>query len=83
VINPGQLALIRAHRQRGWEMRQTSYDEPRSVAKEVTWAKALFQKQGWQTIDVTDQAVEETAARVIAARGAINGEPEPAGEMPI
>ena len=44
---------------------------------------ALFQKQGWQTIDVTDQAVEETAARVIAARGAINGITEPAGEMPI
>ena len=83
VISPTQLALIRAHRQRTWEMRQTSYDEPRSVAKEVNWCKSLFQKQGWKTIDVTDQAVEETAARVIEARGPVATSDEPAGEMPI
>jgi hypothetical protein len=83
VISPSQLALIRAHRQRTWEMRQTTYDEPRSVAKEIAWAKALFQKQGWKVIDVTDQAVEETAARVIEARGPVVGAEEVAGEMPI
>jgi regulator of PEP synthase PpsR (kinase-PPPase family) len=83
VINPSQLALIRAHRQRTWEMRQTTYDEPRSVAKEIAWARALFQKQGWRVIDVTDQAVEETAARVIEARGPVHTAEEAAGEMPI
>jgi regulator of PEP synthase PpsR (kinase-PPPase family) len=83
VISPSQLALIRAHRQKTWEMRQTSYDEPRSVAKEVAWAKALFAKQGWKVIDVTDQAVEETAARVIEARGPMSGTAEAAGEMPL
>lgn len=83
VISPSQLVLIRAHRQKTWEMRQTSYDEPRAVAKELAWAKSLFAKQGWKVIDVTDQAVEETAARVIEARGPIEGKIEPAGEMPI
>jgi hypothetical protein len=83
IINPSQLALIRAHRQRTWEMRQTTYDEPRSVAKEIAWAKSLFQKQGWKVIDVTDQAVEETAARVLEARGPVRSVEEAAGEMPI
>ena len=83
IISPSQLALIRAHRQRTWEMRQTTYDEPRSVAKEIAWAKALFQKQGWKVIDVTDQAVEETAARIIEARGPVTSTEEAAGDMPI
>lgn len=83
IISPSQLALIRAHRQKTWEMRQTTYDEPRSVAKEINWAKALFAKQGWKVIDVTDQAVEETAARVIEARGPIGESTEAAGEMPL
>ncbi len=69
VISPTQLALIRARRQNAWNMTQTSYDEPGNVSKEVAWSRSLFQKQGWPILDVTDQAVEETAARVIDLLG--------------
>jgi len=35
----------------------------------VAWSRALFQRQGWSVLDITDQAVEETAARVIELVG--------------
>ncbi|CAN5502847.1 pyruvate, water dikinase regulatory protein [soil metagenome] len=69
VISPAQLALIRARRQAAWNMTQTSYGQPDNVAKEVAWSRALFVRQGWPILDVTDQAVEETAGRVIELLG--------------
>jgi len=69
VISPAQLAVIRARRQAAWNMNQTSYNEPANVAKEVAWSRSLFVRQGWPILDVTDQAVEETAARVVSLLG--------------
>ena len=60
---------IRARRQVAWKMNQTTYDHPDNVKKEVAWSRALFQRQGWSVLDITDQAVEETAARVIELVG--------------
>jgi len=73
IISPTQLSLIRARRQQAWKMSQTSYDHPDNVIKEIAWSRALFQRQGWPILDVTDQAVEETAARVIQILGLTAG----------
>jgi regulator of PEP synthase PpsR (kinase-PPPase family) len=69
VIDPAQLAMIRARRQVAWGMTPTTYGDPANVASEVAWSRGLFQRQGWPILDVTDQAVEETAARVVEMLG--------------
>jgi regulator of PEP synthase PpsR (kinase-PPPase family) len=69
VIEPRTLAEIRARRQAEWRMEATSYTDPREVAREVAWSRQLFTKQGWPILDVTNQAVEETAARIVHALG--------------
>jgi len=69
IINPAQLTMIRARRQAAWGMGATNYGDARHVAREVAWARRLFSDRGWSIIDVTDQAIEETAARVLTATG--------------
>lgn len=81
-ISPSQLALIRARRQAAWQMSQTNYDQPESVADEIAWSRKLFQRQGWATLDVTDQAVEETAARIIELIGPASAAPSSACDLP-
>jgi len=69
VIDPAQLSMIRTRRQAAWNMTPTTYGDPNNVAAEVAWSRALFQRHHWPTLDVTDQAVEETAARVVEMLG--------------
>jgi regulator of PEP synthase PpsR (kinase-PPPase family) len=69
VIGPQQLTMIRRRREADWRMRDTSYAEPDHVAREVAWTRRLFNERGWPVLDVTDQAVEETAARVLQSLG--------------
>ena len=71
TINPDQLAIIRAHRQTAWGMSQTDYGAPHSVSIELNWSRSLFRERGWTVLDVTDQAVEETAAKVIGLVGPV------------
>jgi len=71
IISPDQLAIIRAHRQAAWGMSQTDYGSPQSVSGELNWSRALFRERGWPVLDVTDQAVEETAAKVIDLVGPV------------
>jgi regulator of PEP synthase PpsR (kinase-PPPase family) len=65
VIDPQQLTMIRARREADWQMERTSYGEPGHVVREMNWARQLFRRQAWPVLDVTDQAVEETAARIV------------------
>ena len=65
TIEPVQLAEIRSRRQEEWGMQTTRYNERQHVAREVAWARKLFAQHRWRTLDVTDQAVEETAARIV------------------
>jgi regulator of PEP synthase PpsR (kinase-PPPase family) len=64
IMQPAQLALIRERRQTAWRMAATAYSGGESVADELAWCRKLFREQGWAVLDVTDQAVEETAARI-------------------
>jgi [pyruvate, water dikinase]-phosphate phosphotransferase / [pyruvate, water dikinase] kinase len=65
VIDPSQLARIRSRRQAAWHMPDTAYNEADTVEAEVAWSRRLFARHGWSTFDVTNQAIEETAARIM------------------
>lgn len=65
VIDPSRLVEIRRRRQAEWQMGPTSYDDVRSVRDEIAWSRRLFGRQGWPVIDVTNNAIEETAARIL------------------
>jgi regulator of PEP synthase PpsR (kinase-PPPase family) len=69
VISPEQLVMIRTRRETDWKMARTSYGEPGHVARELAWARQLFSRCGWPILDVTDQAIEETAAKIIELLG--------------
>lgn len=66
IINPQKLAEIRSRRLRkDWKMDETDYSSLEHVRDEITWSRRLFMKHGWPILDVTDFAIEETAARVV------------------
>ncbi len=66
IINPEKLAEIRARRLRkDWKMDETNYCDIDRVRDEITWSRRLYMKQNWPILDVTDFAIEETAARVV------------------
>ena len=65
VIDPAQLSRIRWRRQTAWHMPDTAYNEEEMVEAEVQWSRRLFARRGWTTFDVTNQAIEETAARIV------------------
>lgn len=66
IINPNKLAEIRARRLRKeWKMQETEYSDLEHVREEITWSRRLFMKHDWPILDVTDFAIEETAARVV------------------
>jgi [pyruvate, water dikinase]-phosphate phosphotransferase / [pyruvate, water dikinase] kinase len=69
VIDPRQLAEIRSRRQAAWHMTDTAYNRAASVGAEVTWSRRLFARGGWAMFDVTNQAIEETAARIVDRLG--------------
>jgi regulator of PEP synthase PpsR (kinase-PPPase family) len=73
VISPQQLSLIRNRREQEWQMTRTSYGEPAHVSREIAWARQLFARQNWPVLDVTDQAIEETAAKVVDLLGLSGG----------
>ena len=73
VIDPALLARIRSRRQAGWQMPDTSYNDEEAVRAEVQWSRRLFARQGWTIFDVTNQAIEETAARIMEKLGLTPG----------
>ncbi len=66
VIDPRQLVEIRTNRSASWRMGDTSYNDVDHVQREVQWSRRLFITRGWHILDVTDQAIEETAARIVS-----------------
>ena len=78
VIDPRQLAEIRSRRQTAWNMSDTTYNLPDSVEAEVAWSRRLFTRCGWSAFDVTNQAIEETAARIVD-RLRLGQPPDPRG----
>jgi regulator of PEP synthase PpsR (kinase-PPPase family) len=69
IIDPFQLAQIRNRRRASWRMGQTSYSDPIAIEQEINWCRRLFATLRCPVLDVTDQAIEETAARVLDLLG--------------
>lgn len=65
LIDPQQLVMIRARRERSWNMEAGHYGDADHVARELAWARRLYHQHGWKCLNVTDQAIEETAARIL------------------
>lgn len=73
VIDPARLSEIRLRRNQDWQMSSTDYDRPDAVRQELAWCRKLFARQGWAVFDITGQAIEETAARVVQKLGLRRG----------
>ncbi|OQW45576.1 MAG: phosphoenolpyruvate synthase regulatory protein [Proteobacteria bacterium SG_bin6] len=61
--------LVQVRRNRLLSLNQapeTAYVDQDSVAREVAFARRLFNDRGWPVIDVTRRSIEETAAAIIA-----------------
>jgi [pyruvate, water dikinase]-phosphate phosphotransferase / [pyruvate, water dikinase] kinase len=69
VIDPEQLVAIRTHRILQRKVTDSRYRDLEAVAREVAWTKSLFLRQGWPVLDVTFQAVEETAQKILDVLG--------------
>jgi [pyruvate, water dikinase]-phosphate phosphotransferase / [pyruvate, water dikinase] kinase len=76
VIDPSDLAEIRTRRQSAWRMTQSGYNEPKEVAREIAWCRKIFTQLRCPVLDVTGQAIEETAAKVVEMLGL----PEPSSQ---
>lgn len=65
MIDSTRLIDIRRRRQMEWKMASGSYDDPAIVRDELIWSRRLFNKNHWPVIDVTNNAIEETAGRIL------------------
>ncbi len=66
TASPERIIQIRRNRLLNLkEDRSTDYVDEARVKEEIIYAKRLFAKHGWASIDVTRRSIEETAAKVI------------------
>ncbi|ACG76415.1 conserved hypothetical protein [Phenylobacterium zucineum HLK1] len=66
TISPDRLIQIRRNRLLSLkEHRESSYIDVDAVREEIVYARRLYERHGWPTIDVTRRSVEETAAAVL------------------
>ena len=66
TIEPGQLLLHRKKRQRKMGLSGPStYTDPARVYEELEYARRVFQKNSFITIDVTDKPIETSSNEVI------------------
>ena len=65
VLSADKLCEVRLKRARELGADPPGYTDLGEIRKELIWARRLYGKYGWQTIDVTDRAIEETAALIM------------------
>ncbi len=66
VIDPDKLSRIRQERLNSMGIEgQSSYTDPERISRELEFAQGIMQKIGCPVIDITNKAVEETAAKII------------------
>jgi [pyruvate, water dikinase]-phosphate phosphotransferase / [pyruvate, water dikinase] kinase len=66
TASPERIIQIRRNRLLNLkEDRPTDYVDESRVKEEIIYAKRLFARHGWASIDVTRRSIEETAAKVI------------------
>lgn len=66
LIDPAVLQRIRSARMRTMRVTSTSsYDEMGHILAELEEAEKLYRRGGWHVIDVTNRAIEESAASIL------------------
>ncbi|BDX01140.1 pyruvate, water dikinase regulatory protein [Maricaulis maris] len=66
TASPERIVQIRRNRLLSLnEDRDTNYIDDFAVREEILYAKRLYAKHKWPTIDVTRRSIEETAAKII------------------
>ena len=66
VIDPDKLSRVRQERLKSIGIEgQPSYIDPGRIFRELEFAQGIMEKIGCPVIDVTNKAVEETAAKII------------------
>ncbi len=63
--------LTRADSDQGQVQRYFDLDE---VRKEYRYCRELFERKGWEAVDVTRRAIEEISLEILEARGIQNGD---------
>ena len=68
TIEPAQLLQHRQYRQRQLGVQgRSQYVDPVKVYEELEYARKIYRRGGFATIDVTDKPIETTADEVVAA----------------
>ncbi len=65
AIDPLKLREVRLVRATEFGSQADNYTDLRAISREVNWARELYRKYRWKTVDVTHRAIEETAAIVM------------------
>lgn len=64
--NADRILAIRKHRMHTMEGNQEAdYVNPEKIDDELRWAKRIFAKKEWPSLDVTNRSIEETSAAVL------------------
>jgi regulator of PEP synthase PpsR (kinase-PPPase family) len=67
VVEAEQIAARRRWRQRRLGVSMGArYTNQESAEDEVEWARRLFRRHGWATVNLTDKSIEESADEIIA-----------------
>lgn len=67
IVDAEQITARRRHRQRNTGMAFGSrYLDQDTAEDEVDWARRLFRRHGWATVNLTDKSIEESADEIIA-----------------
>jgi regulator of PEP synthase PpsR (kinase-PPPase family) len=67
AIQPGQLVAFRQFRQQRLGLSSKStYSTAEELYEEVEYARKIFRRGGFRTLDITDRPIEETAEDIIA-----------------
>ncbi len=75
TISPRRLVQIRRNRLLSLnEHRPSEYISEAAVREEIIFAKRLFARYGWPTIDVTRRSIEETSAKIMSLLAARSNE---------
>ncbi len=66
VLHPDHLMMVRSARAKaGLGVAGGDYVDEQAIRRELTWSRRFSTERGWQVLDVTGRAIEETASRVI------------------
>ncbi|OIO38886.1 MAG: hypothetical protein AUJ72_01805 [Candidatus Omnitrophica bacterium CG1_02_46_14] len=64
-ITPSKLQEMRIKRAAGLGSNPKGYTDLDEIKKEIHWARQMYEAYGWETIDITGRAIEETAALIM------------------